>query len=123
MDGTIIDSEPFWKKAEHEIFSSLGVQLYDKMCQQTQAMTTEEVMMFWYEKYPWSGKEPAEVETQVIDYVENLIKRKGLKLKVYETQSAHPAVYLSVAAQMNVNPKFCVVFEDSYSRLKAAKLA
>ncbi|WP_353934818.1 hypothetical protein [uncultured Roseivirga sp.] len=33
MDGVIIDSEPLWAQAEKEVFSSLGVQLTDELCQ------------------------------------------------------------------------------------------
>lgn len=35
----------------------------------------------------------------------------------------NPAVYLSVAKKLNINPKNCVVFEDSYSGLLSAKSA
>lgn len=35
----------------------------------------------------------------------------------------HPAVYLTVANKLNSNPKNCIVFEDSYSGLVAAKKA
>lgn len=170
MDGILMDSEPFWKIAEHKIFSSLGVQLSDEMCRQTQAMTTSEVTMFWYKKYPWYGKNLVEVENEVINYVDTLIRKDGVeikgacklikslktkgykiglatnspaclidtvlkKLRIYSLFDAissaeyeakgkpDPAVYLSTALKMNVQPRFCIAFEDSYSGVKAAKLA
>lgn len=34
MDNLLIDSEPFWKDAEKEIFALVGIELtYDMMCQ------------------------------------------------------------------------------------------
>lgn len=56
MDGTIIDSEPFWKEAEVEVFSSVGFKVSEKLSANTASMTTQEVTEFWYSFFPWSGK-------------------------------------------------------------------
>jgi sugar-phosphatase len=48
MDGTLIDSEPMWKKAEKQIFSSVGVEVTNELSSQTVWMTTREVTEFWY---------------------------------------------------------------------------
>lgn len=39
MDGTLIDSEPMWTKAEKEVFSSLGVKVTNALSSQTVWMT------------------------------------------------------------------------------------
>jgi sugar-phosphatase len=77
MDGVIIDSEELWKRAENEIFSSVGVQLTDEFCKVTEAMTTREVTNFWFEKYPWKNRSLGEVENDVIERVAHLIKEEG----------------------------------------------
>lgn len=77
MDGVIIDSEKIWKKAENEVFSSVGVKLSDEFCKITEAMTTSEVTNFWFEKYPWKNKSLKEVETNVIERVAHLIQEEG----------------------------------------------
>lgn len=77
MDGVLIDSEPFWKRAEQQVFASLGVQLSPELCLQTQAMTTTEVTLFWYERYPWTGKDLTTVENEVVDCVDGLITTAG----------------------------------------------
>lgn len=170
MDGVIIDSEPFWKMAEFEIFSSLGVQLCPELCLQTQVMTTTEVTRFWYQKFPWTGKTLVEVENEVIKLVDCLIRKEGAEIKgaihliktfkqmgykiglatnspnclisavlerlniasLFDAVSSSeqetkgkpdPAVYLTTARKLNVAPKNCIAFEDTYSGLIAAKTA
>jgi mannitol-1-/sugar-/sorbitol-6-/2-deoxyglucose-6-phosphatase len=170
MDGVLIDSEHLWKKAEMEVFSSVGVRLSEELCQQTACMTTGEVTRFWYKKYPWKGITLEEIEQRVIHRVAQLINEwgtpiaggeefvRGLKSKGYKLGLAtnspsilipavlcrcniegcfdaiasaenesqgkpHPAVYLSVAGEMNVNPEQCLAIEDSVSGIMAAKKA
>ncbi len=77
MDGVIIDSEEIWKRAENEVFSSVGVKLSDELCKITEAMTTSEVTSFWFEKYPWENKSLDEIEQRVINRVAHLIAEEG----------------------------------------------
>lgn len=170
MDGVIIDSEPFWKQAEFDVFSSLGVIVSDEFTPITQTMTTAEVADFWFEKYPWENVSLKEVEERVISRVIELIetnscailgikgfierlKAQGLKIgvatnspyriipsalqkvDVYELidviSSAEfeekgkpdPAIYLSTSQKLAVAPSECIVVEDSYSGMLAAKKA
>ena len=77
MDGLLIDSEPLWAQAEKMVFSSVGVQLSDSLCRITASMTTREVTQFWYQRFPWQHKSIEDVENEVIDCVEALIKKHG----------------------------------------------
>lgn len=77
MDGVLIDSEEIWKRAENEVFSSVGVKLSDELCSITQSMTTREVTNFWFSKYPWKHKSLDEVENGVVKRVAHLIKKEG----------------------------------------------
>ncbi|MEH0156980.1 hexitol phosphatase HxpB [Limibacter armeniacum] len=77
MDGVLIDSEPLWKQAEQEVFSSVGVEVTAELSALTATMTTEEVTKFWYSKYPWEGKSLEEVENAVVDRVGELIMTVG----------------------------------------------
>lgn len=170
MDGVIIDSEPFWKRAEFEIFSSLGVALDEKFTNLTKSMTTVEVTKFWYEKFPWQNKTLEEVEEMVITRVMELIEQVGGEIKGIEsfikklksngfkiglaTNSPYkiipvvlkkagisqyfdiifsaefvelgkpdPAIYLMTSKELGINPENCIVIEDSYSGMLAAKKA
>ncbi len=170
MDGVIIDSVALWKRAEKEVFTSVGVELSDELCEITESMTTLQVTNFWFERQPWTNKKLIDVENEVIERVGCLIEEEGtaihgieeiiheikcqgykiglatnspsilipvvlkkLQLETYfdAISSAehepegkpNPSVYLTVARKLNVEPETCIVFEDSYSGLLAAKNA
>jgi sugar-phosphatase len=81
MDGVLIDSEPMWKEAEKQVFSSVGVDVNLALSNRTASMTTSEVTKFWYQHYPWKGKSLAQVENEVIDYVAALISKEGIQME------------------------------------------
>ncbi|NQZ54463.1 MAG: hexitol phosphatase HxpB [Piscirickettsiaceae bacterium] len=170
MDGVLIDSEPMWKEAEKQIFSSVGVDVKEELSANTASMTTREVTQYWHTHYPWSGKSLVQVENEVVDRVEALISEKGTqmegvkeildffqkkKIKIglstnspsrlipvilnklgisnyfnavsssehEEKGKPHPAVYLTTAKKLKVDPSKCIAFEDSFSGIIAAKKA
>ena len=77
MDGVIIDSEGLWKKAEKEVYASVGIKLSDELFMLTETMTTKEVSKFWFERQPWTNKTLEEVENGVIERVAQLISEEG----------------------------------------------
>jgi len=170
MDGVIIDSEPFWQRAEFEVFSSLGVSLNAEHTDITKTMTTAEVTKFWYEKFPWKSKSLDEAEEMVIARVMELIEEVGAEISGIEpfikklksngfkiglaTNSPYkiipvvlekagiaeyfdsifsaefvefgkpdPAIYLLTSKKLGIDPENCIVIEDSYSGMMAAKKA
>lgn len=170
MDGVLIDSEKFWKQAESEVFTSLGVNLLDEFTALTQSMTTKEVTRFWYERFPWSGLTLQTVEEQVVQRVMELIKTENCEMKGIKAfiESLHksglkiglatnspaiiipvvlnklgldhyfdavtsaddvpkgkpdPEIYLLTANKLRINPSECIVIEDSFSGIIAAKSA
>lgn len=80
MDGVLIDSEPFWANAENSIFSDLGVKLPSELRLKTRSMTTLEVTKFWFDHSPWEGKTLGQVESEVIENVEDQIKELGSEI-------------------------------------------
>ena len=77
MDGTLIDSEPFWARAEQEVFGALGVPITEELAATTAGMTTAAVTQFWYKQSPWEGPSLGEVEQNVLDRVAALIRSEG----------------------------------------------
>ncbi len=170
MDGLIIDSEPFWRKAEMKVFATVGLQLTEEDCIQTTGFRFDEVVEHWWHKQPWTGKTKQQIHDEVIDEMENAIlhkakemagvhtsleyfKSKGLRIALasssamrlikatvkklliedyfellvsaeHETHGKpHPGVFIRTADTLKVRPEKCLVIEDSFYGLLAAKSA
>jgi sugar-phosphatase len=170
MDSLLINSEPFWHRAEVEVFNDLGVPLQENMCNQTMGLRCDEVVSYWYAKFPWTGTSQSEVAERIINRVSELVAplgqpmpgatetiqlcqhmhlHRGLatsspislidvvlnKLNLQDTfyviSSAqteelgkpHPALYLTTANCLGVQPQKCVAVEDSIRGIISAKAA
>lgn len=170
MDGLLINSEPLWRQAEKEVFSLVNITLTDEMCFQTVGLRIDEVVAFWFEKFPWNNIPQASVKEKIVNRVIELVNEKGsalpgvysvmdfftsrnipmgiasasdekiihavveqLQIKKFlqiihsaehETHGKpHPAVYLTAAQKLKVKPWHCLVFEDSFNGVIAAKAA
>ena len=77
MDGLLIDSEPFWRDAEREVFESVGVNVTEELALHTSRMTTKEATNYWYNLQPWSERSLDEIEQAVIKMVGTLIEDGG----------------------------------------------
>lgn len=77
MDGLLIDSEPFWRKAEQEAFLEVGITLTDADCRETMGYRLNEVVELWYERHPWKVKTIVEVEERILSLVSNYIAADG----------------------------------------------
>jgi sugar-phosphatase len=74
MDGLLIDSEPFWKLAEREVFGAAGIDIDDAMAAVTASMTTRQVAEHWYRVRPWREKTVEDMEAAVIARVAEQIR-------------------------------------------------
>jgi sugar-phosphatase len=77
MDGLLIDSEPLWQEAEISVFRSVGVPLTRALCRETVGVRLDEVVRYWYDKFPWNSESLKAVETQVLEEVSRLIVHRG----------------------------------------------
>lgn len=76
MDGVLVDSEPLWKTAMHEVFSSLGSNLSKSDFQLTVGMRIDQVINYWKEKESWK-KASYVIENQIINQMIGLINTEG----------------------------------------------
>lgn len=77
MDGLLIDSEPFWAQAEHEVFSQLGLDLSvaDKL-PDTLGLRIDHVVELWYHASPWQDYTLKQVAQMIIDRVISLVEEQ-----------------------------------------------
>lgn len=170
MDGLLVDSEPLWQEAEIEVFAEVGVRLSRAQCTETKGRRVDATVAYWYERQPWAGASPQELEHRLVLRVEQIIRakaeakpgvqhalaffrRKAAKLAIASSSSPRliravlerlrledafevvhsateeqagkpdPAVYLTTARRLGVEPRGCIALEDSIHGVLAAKAA
>jgi len=79
LDGLLIDSEPLWRRAEIEVFATVGVALSEAECHRTTGLRTDQVAAYWLERRPWdTGHSPAaEIVSGINQRVIELIRECG----------------------------------------------
>lgn len=80
LDGLLIDSEPLWQQAEILIFKQVNIKLTPELCLQTKGLRIDEVVDYWYQKYPWTNLTKSEIEQSIVDKLIELIKSQGKAL-------------------------------------------
>ncbi|HEY2409021.1 MAG TPA: hexitol phosphatase HxpB [Polyangiaceae bacterium] len=73
MDGLLIDSEPFWRQAEIEVFETVGVTLTEELCRETMGLRIDGLVQYWFERFPWQSKPREAVAREVAERVAELI--------------------------------------------------
>ena len=77
MDGLIIDSEPLWQEAEISVFKSIKINLTKEDCMKVMGMRTDEVVDYWFRRFPWEGPSKTDITSAIIRDLIGLIKEKG----------------------------------------------
>lgn len=77
MDGLLIDSEPFWQKAEMVTFSDVGITLTKEMCKETMGLRVDEVVAHWFSRHPWQSPSKKEVENGIVGRVIDFVVKDG----------------------------------------------
>lgn len=78
MDGLLIDSEPLWRKSIVKVLSKLDVPVTFERCKETMGQHVDEVVEYWFVRYPWGREVPKEkVASDIVEEVIKLIKSEG----------------------------------------------
>lgn len=80
MDGVLLDSEPFWRQAEIEVFASVGLRLTERDCMETMGIRIDEVVAFRHHQKPWSSPSLEEVSERIVDRVVELVRQRARPL-------------------------------------------
>ncbi len=80
MDGVLIDSEPFWRQAEMEVFASVGLHLSEDDCRQTTGLRIDEVVALRHGQHGWASPSCQEVSQAIVARVIQLVRTQGTAL-------------------------------------------
>jgi HAD superfamily hydrolase (TIGR01509 family) len=131
MDGLLIDSEPFWEEAELDAFTAAGVPLTHEMKKQTTGLRADEVVQYWYSRYPWERPSCEEITTRIIGRVSELVKSRGLPRDgVYEiinlfykkglpmaiASSSHETIINSVLDKLSIRDYMSAIYSAQHEK-------
>ena len=77
MDGVIINSEPFWKATEIAVFKKVGLDFEKIGGEKTVGLRIDEVIDFWYARYPWKSLSTNQVLREIMDEMVRRVKEEG----------------------------------------------
>ncbi|BAZ43721.1 hypothetical protein NIES4102_07220 [Chondrocystis sp. NIES-4102] len=77
LDGLIIDSEPLWQEAEILVFQQVNIMLTPQLCLKTKGLRIDQVVDYWYQRYPWRNYSQTEIAELIVKKVIELIHLKG----------------------------------------------
>ncbi len=80
MDGVLIDSEPLWKLAMYDVFSSYGSSLNAQDFQRTVGLRIDQVVEFWNRESNWGIIDCTAVVNQIIDCMVELVAKNPVPL-------------------------------------------
>ena len=78
MDGVLIDSEPFWRRAEIKCFGEVGLTLTEEDCFKTVGLRIDEVANYWFERSPWPEVAPSVIADRIVEEMAALISAEGV---------------------------------------------
>ncbi len=126
MDGLLIDSEILWHRAEVEIFGSLGVPIARSGERSTKGMYVNQVVTYWFERYPWAGPSRDDVVELLLSRVGELVETNGRllpgALRAIDLTSERGPVALASSTPLNLI-KRCLRAFDLESRFTSVHSA
>lgn len=81
MDGILIDSEPFWRQAEIEVFKQVGIELTEEDCLKTLGFKIEEVEDYWYGLQPWPNRTKGRISGLIVDKMIEFVASSGTAME------------------------------------------
>jgi HAD superfamily hydrolase (TIGR01509 family) len=78
MDGLLVDSEPFWRDVEVDVFAAIGVDIAPLLgLGLTMGMRVDEVVAFFRSRLGWDGPDDAELISRIVDGIVHAIWDKA----------------------------------------------
>ncbi|TND05554.1 MAG: haloacid dehalogenase superfamily protein [Bacteroidetes bacterium] len=74
MDGLLVDSEPWWRVAETNVFGQLSRAPGEADFERMMGNRIQEVIKQWYQRHPWENADFETVQDRIIGEVDRLVK-------------------------------------------------
>src|SRR5687768_9803665 len=74
LDGLLIDSEPLWRRAEVELFATVGVRLTEAECEETTGLRIDEVVAYRHRQKPWAEPAVHDLASRIVDRMLVLVR-------------------------------------------------
>ncbi|WP_037330518.1 hexitol phosphatase HxpB [Salinivibrio socompensis] len=74
MDGLLVDSEPFWQRAQIDVLTELGVSISLQDTRDTTGVRIDEIVKYYARTQPWQGPSNADVQARIVARVVELVK-------------------------------------------------
>ncbi len=128
MDGLLIDSEPFWRRAQAYAFGTVGLNLTEDDMRHTMGRRIDEVVAYWYHERPWQGATQKDIEALIVDKVISLVKSEGVPLpgvmnviELFRTKSIPMAIASSSSGEIIQAVVDKLQIRDYFSQLYSAE--
>jgi len=80
MDGLLIDSEPFWRKAHIAILAENGFVATEDDVRGMAGKGTSHVVEEWRQRFGWDVAKNPEIEQRIVERVHEEVKREGKEM-------------------------------------------
>lgn len=77
MDGLLIDSEPFWRKAKSDAMTALGAPITEEDARQTTGLRIDEIAHYWLRKFSLSEALAPQLADDILQRVIQGVKQQG----------------------------------------------
>ena len=74
MDGLMIDSEPYWRQAQLELFAKIGVPISAQDAIDTTGIRIDQVVNMYFERTPWDCMSCQQVCDNILERVIDLVR-------------------------------------------------
>lgn len=133
MDGVLVDSEPYWRKAMVHCFRNAGLKFTEKDCRKTTGMRIDLVVHYWFKKVGFDMS-PQLLEKAIIDDLCLLLKENAKPMpgvfeslemfrkkdmKIGLATSSSPKIIRTVLSKLNIENYFDAI--QSADALKYGK--
>jgi sugar-phosphatase len=131
MDGLLINSEPFWKAVEIEVFKKVGIELTVEKCLKTVGLRIDEVVTYWHDRKPWDHVSKKAIETEIVYKMIERITNEGEALPgVYDVveffwnqrmpmaiaSSSYLSIIEAVVNRLKLNGFFDVTYSAEFEK-------